>query len=167
MNPNCPDLLALLSADLAGAGPEIDHARSCAACGALLAEHRELGRALDRLRDPLPANDFVSTVMARVDAHVAMVRRTRFQIVAVFAAVLAVFAVAFALAGPSTIVAQAMTAVRDWSAATIVARTLIQVARPIISSLSLPLAIAELAAAALLALGIRRMMPSPMAATRS
>jgi hypothetical protein len=161
MNTGCPDYEALLAADLAGSGPELEHAKTCAACSVLLEADREIARSLTRLRDPLPPVGFVAGVMARVEAQVASARKTRFQISAVFAMVVAGFAVAVAIAGPDTVLANAVNALRDGLALTTAARALIQTARPIVSAFSVPLIASQVLAAALLGLGIRRLVLAP------
>ena len=165
MNPGCPDLIALLAADLAGSGPELDHARNCAACSALLAEDRDLARSLGRLRDPMPPENLVARVMERVDAQFAAARKMRWQVLAVFGVVAAGFAAAFAVAGPTDALSHAMTSVRDWVAVTTAARALVQTLHPVISAFSVPLVLGQLALAGLLVLGITRLMPSPQEAT--
>jgi hypothetical protein len=161
MNANCPDIEALLAAEMNGSGPELEHARTCAACSAVLVADRELGRSLSRIRDPLPPAGFVSDVMSRLDAQAAAARRMRMQVVAVFGVVVAGFAAAFAIAGPVNVLTQAMTTVRDWVAVTTAVRVIADTARPLVSHWSMPLVAGQVALAALMALGIRRLMPEP------
>lgn len=55
MNPHlCPDLEVLFTELEAGEGPALDHAAECAACAAVLEEHRLMEQDLYRLADPLP-----------------------------------------------------------------------------------------------------------------
>jgi len=51
------------------------HAKGCASCAAILAEHHALEHDLFKLSDPLPPASFVPQVMARVSAAPAPVRR--------------------------------------------------------------------------------------------
>jgi anti-sigma factor RsiW len=68
MTAACPEL-DVLFADLAeGQGPALEHSKTCPACSAVLAEHRELEQELFRLHDPFPPSSFVPQVMARVAA---------------------------------------------------------------------------------------------------
>lgn len=71
----CPDLEELFAQQAEGAGPALEHARSCPACSALLEEHRQLEKDLFRLADPLPPPDLVKNVMAAVRAQPAPVAR--------------------------------------------------------------------------------------------
>jgi hypothetical protein len=64
----CPELEVLFTELAQGAGVALEHARTCAACSALLEEHRQLERDLFRLADPRPPAVLVSGVMARVAA---------------------------------------------------------------------------------------------------
>jgi len=62
----CPDLEQLLSEAAESRGPALEHAKTCAACAAVLEDHRQLEKDLYRLADPLPPPDFVHLVMAKV-----------------------------------------------------------------------------------------------------
>lgn len=62
----CPELETLFDELAAGGGPAVEHAKECAACAAVLEEHRQLEKDLFRLADPLPPPDFVQQVMERV-----------------------------------------------------------------------------------------------------
>ncbi|HYV47077.1 MAG TPA: hypothetical protein VFA20_19600 [Myxococcaceae bacterium] len=64
----CPDLEVLFAELSEGHGPALDHSKTCAACTAMLEEHRELERDLFRLQDPFPPANFVPQVMAKVAA---------------------------------------------------------------------------------------------------
>jgi len=67
MTPHpCPDLELLFTELEAGEGPALDHAAECAACGAVLEEHRLMEQDLYRLADPLPPPMLVANIMARV-----------------------------------------------------------------------------------------------------
>lgn len=71
----CPELDELFDAVIAGEGPALEHALDCAACSAVLEEHRQLEKDLYRVVDPLPPPDLVRNVMARVEAAPAPARR--------------------------------------------------------------------------------------------
>lgn len=62
----CPDLEALFAELAEGAGPALEHGKSCPSCSAFLEEHRQLEKDLFRLQDPLPPAGFVPMVMQRV-----------------------------------------------------------------------------------------------------
>jgi hypothetical protein len=64
----CPDLEVLFTEVADGRGPALEHSKTCAACTAVLEEHRELERDLFRLQDPFPPSNFVPQVMAKVAA---------------------------------------------------------------------------------------------------
>ena len=74
MNPDCPDIEALLADAAEGRGPALEHAKQCPDCAALLEEHRQLEKDLYRFADPLPPPDFVHLVMAKVAAAPSPVR---------------------------------------------------------------------------------------------
>ncbi|HZI13031.1 MAG TPA: hypothetical protein VE153_21795 [Myxococcus sp.] len=65
----CPDLEVLFTELEAGEGSALDHAAECAACGAVLEEHRLMEQDLYRLADPLPPPSLVANVMAAVAAE--------------------------------------------------------------------------------------------------
>lgn len=71
----CPDLEVLFTALEAGEGSALDHAAECAACGAVLEEHRLMEQDLYRLADPLPPPSLVANVMAAVAAEPVPQRR--------------------------------------------------------------------------------------------
>jgi hypothetical protein len=71
----CPDLEVLFTELEAGEGPALDHAAECAACSAVLEEHRLMEQDLYRLADPLPPPTLVANVMARVAAEPVPQRR--------------------------------------------------------------------------------------------
>lgn len=71
----CPDLEVLFTELEAGEGSALDHAAECAACGAVLEEHRLMEQDLYRLADPLPPPSLVANVMAAVAAEPVPQRR--------------------------------------------------------------------------------------------
>jgi len=71
----CPDLEVLFAQLEEGEGPALDHAAECAACAAVLEEHRLLEQDLYRLADPLPPPTLVASVMARVAVEPVPQRR--------------------------------------------------------------------------------------------
>lgn len=71
----CPDLEVLFTELEAGEGPALDHAAECAACSAVLEEHRLMEQDLYRLADPLPPPTLVANVMARVASEPVPQRR--------------------------------------------------------------------------------------------
>ncbi|MBX5484317.1 MAG: hypothetical protein IRZ16_21050 [Myxococcaceae bacterium] len=85
----CPDLERLFLG-LSEGDPEMArHLEGCAACAALVEEHRQLEKDLLRLADPLPPPDFVQKVMARVERVPTPVRREVWSGVAILAAAFA------------------------------------------------------------------------------
>jgi len=68
MSEPCPELEVLFAELAEGHGPALDHGKTCVACAAVLAEHRELERDLFHLQDPFPPANFVRQVMAKVAA---------------------------------------------------------------------------------------------------
>jgi hypothetical protein len=96
MSP-CPDLETLFAELAEGAGPALEHSKSCPACAAVLEEHRQLEKDLFRLQDPLPPPGFVPMVMQRVataPAPMAVELRTGLTILGLTAALFVTFFVA-------------------------------------------------------------------------
>ncbi|WP_338866476.1 hypothetical protein [Myxococcus stipitatus] len=71
----CPDLEVLFAELEEGEGSALDHAADCAACSAILEEHRLMEQDLYRLADPLPPPTLVASVMARVATEPVPQRR--------------------------------------------------------------------------------------------
>ncbi len=161
MNPLCPELEALLAADLAGSGPELEHARTCPACSAVLAADRELSRSLERLRDPVPPDGFVAGVMARIEVQVSAARKMHLQILSVLGVAVAGFVSAFFIAGPTDVLTHAIHTLQDWMAVTTAARVVVEAARPLLSTFSVPLVAGQVVLAILLVLGLRRLTQTP------
>ncbi len=71
---DCPELEALVVAQLDGTGEYSEHVAGCPHCAAQLEGHRQLEKDLFRLADPLPPADLVAKVMQRVAAEPLPVR---------------------------------------------------------------------------------------------
>jgi anti-sigma factor RsiW len=78
MSAQCPELEELFLS-LETEEPEaLAHLSACAACRAVVEEHRQMEKDLLRLADPLPPRDLVARVMARVnDAPVSLADEAR------------------------------------------------------------------------------------------
>lgn len=166
MSGSCPSLEALLAGDLAGRGPELDHARSCPACAALLSADRETARALGRLHDPLPPAGFFAAVMARVDRAAEEARRARRQLALILGAAVSGLVGALAVLGPSTLVVDALESARAAGAWAQVAGTVARALRPIAAANAVPLVASQVVLAGLLVLAIRRLVPRADEAAR-
>jgi hypothetical protein len=94
MSETCPDIEVLFTELAEGKGPALDHAKSCEACAAVLAEHQEMEKELFRLTDPLPPASFVPGVMARIAAAPAPARRELWSGMAVLSVALTAVAAA-------------------------------------------------------------------------
>ena len=94
MSDSCPDLEILFAELAEGAGPAAEHAKTCPACAALVAEHAEMERELFHLSDPLPPSSFVPAVMARIAASPQPARREVWAALSVLAVSVAASAVA-------------------------------------------------------------------------
>ncbi|HCF58173.1 MAG TPA: hypothetical protein DFS52_09290 [Myxococcales bacterium] len=86
---SCPDRFTLFLALEEGSTELREHLACCERCRRVAEEERELGLALERLRDPAPPSDLMQGVWQRIDQTVGLqARLLRQTMVAALAALL-------------------------------------------------------------------------------
>jgi predicted anti-sigma-YlaC factor YlaD len=93
----CPGALELFDALEQGGGEIREHLRVCERCRARADDESALSAALDRLRDPAPPVDLITTVLARIGAREALEARNQRQLWSALALTLAAATVALGL----------------------------------------------------------------------
>ncbi|MGI5861769.1 MAG: hypothetical protein ACOX6T_06880 [Myxococcales bacterium] len=76
---SCPDRFTLFLALEEGSNELREHLAACERCRRAAEQERELGRALERLRDPVPPSDLLQGAWKRIDETVALQARLRRQ----------------------------------------------------------------------------------------